>query len=389
MTATQWQGGGATSVAQTNATTSNSILFGSSAGSTVQFTPGAGQKPTQISAYLTQLQANPAMRQQVLQQLYQSGYWPSYSAGRTPSFNILGLDAQTALERAASDASRSNVDLGTVLGMSQGANAGSVAAAGAPQIAGNNVYHIDLTDPAEIRSIANKTGQAILGRKLTDSELMKAVGSIQGTEKGQQMIGINASEGAAKNAYMVGTGQAPDPNADASLDDFMHAIGQQESGGNYNAANPSGAQGKYQILASNWPSWAKAAGLPSNAPKTPENQEIVAKAKFKSLYAATGDWRKVASAWYSGNPNLSESTKPQKGGPSIKGYVDSVIGKMGTAAGVTPTTTYLPATISTSTQTNPTADVEEQLRSAHPVEAGAHDIADVYSTFQQLLKGTS
>src|SRR5690606_41938410 len=33
------------------------------------------------------------------------------------------------------------------------------------------------------------------------------------------------------------------------------------------------------------------------------------------------------SAWYSGNPNLHMSTRSQPGGPSIKGYVDSVIAK--------------------------------------------------------------
>ena len=38
---------------------------------------------------------------------------------------------------------------------------------------------------------------------------------------------------------------------------FMYAMGQVESGGNYTARNPtSGAYGKYQIMPSNWPSWA-------------------------------------------------------------------------------------------------------------------------------------
>ena len=40
---------------------------------------------------------------------------------------------------------------------------------------------------------------------------------------------------------------------------FMHAMGKIESGGNHNARNPfSGAFGKYQIMPSNWPSWAAA-----------------------------------------------------------------------------------------------------------------------------------
>ena len=38
----------------------------------------------------------------------------------------------------------------------------------------------------------------------------------------------------------------------------MNAVGQVESGGRYTARNPiSGAYGKYQIMPSNWPSWAR------------------------------------------------------------------------------------------------------------------------------------
>ena len=38
----------------------------------------------------------------------------------------------------------------------------------------------------------------------------------------------------------------------------MYAIGRVESGGNYTARNStSGAYGKYQIMPSNWPAWAR------------------------------------------------------------------------------------------------------------------------------------
>src|SRR5690606_22423883 len=55
-------------------------------------------------------------------------------------------------------------------------------------------------------------------------------------------------------------------------------------------------------------------------------QEKVAKGHLKSYYNKYGA-RGAASAWYSGNPSLHNSTKSQPGGPSIKGYVDSVINK--------------------------------------------------------------
>ena len=51
----------------------------------------------------------------------------------------------------------------------------------------------------------------------------------------------------------------PPPRRPRVLQRFMNAIGQVESGGNYYARNRhSGAYGKYQIMPSNWPSWAGA-----------------------------------------------------------------------------------------------------------------------------------
>ena len=51
---------------------------------------------------------------------------------------------------------------------------------------------------------------------------------------------------------------------------FMAAVGQVESGGRYTARNPnSGAYGKYQIMPSNWPSWAGRYLGNSSARQTP------------------------------------------------------------------------------------------------------------------------
>jgi len=37
------------------------------------------------------------------------------------------------------------------------------------------------------------------------------------------------------------------------------------------------------------------------------------------------------------------------------------------------------------TKTNPAADAEAYLRSAHPVEAGAHDVANTFDTLAKLI----
>ncbi len=86
------------------------------------------------------------------------------------------------------------------------------------------------------------------------------------------------------------------------LSRFMYAMGKVESGGNYYARNAtSGAYGKYQIMPSNWPSWALRYLGSASAKPTPANQEIVAAGKFRSLYASLDSWRRVAYWWLTGS----------------------------------------------------------------------------------------
>ena len=120
---------------------------------------------------------------------------------------------------------------------------------------------------------------------------------------------------------------------------FINAIAGQESGGNYNAENgDTGAYGKYQIIPSNWPEWAEEAGIGADAPRTPENQEIVARFKLGQYYDKYGA-RGAAIAWYGGEGalNYSEEALNRKQGdngeyPSINEYADEVLGRMGNVA---------------------------------------------------------
>ena len=90
--------------------------------------------------------------------------------------------------------------------------------------------------------------------------------------------------------------------APPGLSRFMHAVGRVESGGRYDARNSfSGAYGKYQILPSNWPSWARMYLGDENARPTPKNQERVAAGKMSGLHAWLGSWRQVAYWWLTGD----------------------------------------------------------------------------------------
>ena len=120
---------------------------------------------------------------------------------------------------------------------------------------------------------------------------------------------------------------------------FINAIAGQESGGSYDAENgDTGAYGKYQILPSNWPEWAEEAGIGADAPRTPENQEIVARFKLGQYYDKYGA-RGAAIAWYGGEGalNYSDEALNRKQGdngeyPSINEYADEVLGRMGNVA---------------------------------------------------------
>ena len=118
--------------------------------------------------------------------------------------------------------------------------------------------------------------------------------------------------------------------APPGLSRFMAAIASVESGGNYTARNPvSGAYGKYQIMPSNWPAWARQYLGNANAKPTPANQEKVAAGKMTSLYHWLGSWRRVAYWWLTG------SSKSTGWSAYAKRYVNKVMDRYKANAGST------------------------------------------------------
>jgi hypothetical protein len=119
---------------------------------------------------------------------------------------------------------------------------------------------------------------------------------------------------------------------------FMAAVGSVESGGNYTARNPvSGAYGKYQIMPSNWPAWARQYLGDANAPQTPRNQDKVAAGKMTSLYRWLGSWRRVAYWWLTGSSQTTGWSS------YARRYVDKVMDRYrsgGAGSTSTPTRTF-------------------------------------------------
>lgn len=130
------------------------------------------------------------------------------------------------------------------------------------------------------------------------------------------------------------------PKPTGSFAAFMNSIVGQESGGNYNARNPSsGAMGKYQVMPSNlggkgsgWDYEALGRDVSvSQYMKSPQLQDAIAQYKLKSYYDKWGP-AGAAVAWYAGPGKVSgylanpgKYTNPQGAYPSIANYVNSIL----------------------------------------------------------------
>ncbi len=103
---------------------------------------------------------------------------------------------------------------------------------------------------------------------------------------------------------------------------FMWAMAGQESGWDYFARNESsGAFGRYQIMPSNWPTWAGRYLGDPRADQTPYNQERVATGKIRDLYRWLGSWKRVAYWWLTG----SSDPRERRWSAYARGYVDNIM----------------------------------------------------------------
>lgn len=133
-----------------------------------------------------------------------------------------------------------------------------------------------------------------------------------------------------------------------SLEAFMNAIGTLESGNNYGAIGPhtgsryGRARGRYQIMETIWPAWAREAGIGGADWRDPAAQDRVAKYKMSQYYRQFGSWDLVAVAWFAGPGRAAQAKKQGLTsvgqirdvlGTSVTGYVAKTMKLMGEGAG--------------------------------------------------------
>lgn len=157
--------------------------------------------------------------------------------------------------------------------------------------------------------------------------------------KTEQVQDSSKTKGLVKVAPTI---PKPDSNATTKpdLNRLMKAIASQESGGNHEIINgDSGASGKWQVMPENIPKWSRAALgreiTHAEFMADPKIQQQIVSHRL-NLYLNQQSTalsleqriRLVASAWYSGQPELWNNTKPQYSNgrqyPSIAEYTASV-----------------------------------------------------------------
>jgi hypothetical protein len=222
----------------------------------------------------------------------------------------------------------------------------------------------------------------LLGRFATDEEKNSLISKLQQREIDNQRQQYDRDVNEATSGATGGAGGG------GGIDAFMAAIATQESGGNYDARNAgSGASGKYQIMPANWGPWAEQAGIGRNAPRTPENQELVARHVMMQYYQRFGNWRDVAIAWFAGPGAVGTPGAESRsdGNMTVQAYADAAMDRMaaggGAAAaagggGYAPIETFDPA-----------AEAEAALKAADPIGWEGHQFASRATEFYSLLGG--
>lgn len=242
-------------------------------------------------------------------------------------------------------------------------------------------FNPEVTSAATLGETIDEIARNLRGEFASDEEKSSLIKTLQDKEVANQRALYDRS---IADLQEKGAGGG-------DIDRFMAAIAGKESGGNYGAVNAdSGAYGKFQIMPANWPSWAERAGLGRNAPRTPGNQEIVARRIMLDYYAQFGNWRDVAVAWYAGPGKVSQlrnSDRPQGRYPSINDYANDVMARFAAQGAPQPGDPTYGDINPAIERFDPAAEAAAILKAQDPAGWQAHEYSDRAIEFFSLLQG--
>lgn len=185
---------------------------------------------------------------------------------------------------------------------------------------------IQVSSADSLNSVLDSVAMELFGETLDPGVKEGLIAKLQDQERQSQKASAQISY--ANQVRASGSG------GNSEMDAFIFALTGQESGGDPTAVNArTGASGLGQIMPDNWPNWSREAGVdPTDF--SAANQMKVIRYKVGQMYAAYGNWRDVAIAWYSGQPSTywSSSTlnAPQGYGdePSMNEYASQLLARM-------------------------------------------------------------
>ncbi len=193
-----------------------------------------------------------------------------------------------------------------------------------------------LIDPAEYVGLGPQIGQLQLGRDRLNED-RRQFGLGLGLDRDR--LGLDRERFAVDRAYKMAGAYDFQPLNGAITPGIMSAaksaIAGIESGGQGNpyaaigpvTKNGDRAIGKYQVMASNVPSWSEAAlGYPMTADEfaqSPEAQEAVFEDRFGGYLDRYGTFEDAASAWFSGRP-FAQAMRETPGGDGYMATADYV-----------------------------------------------------------------
>lgn len=346
---------------------------------------------------------NPGDLEQLQQQLYQGGFYPRsyYTSGQQPAWGDLndtaGFSAWRSVLRSAATSRRPYEDIVDAGGIYKNLASQLAASGGAAGTTG--LFHeYAVSDPAELRAIVDKAAVDTLGHKLSDKErgaLVDAVIASQRT-KGQEQataksaaMSATAGTGQPQNAPVSGSGQTRADFANAVLsglgvqatpENVRALTAWMQAEGGTAAFNPmnttqqaAGATDYNSAGVKNFTSWEQGVQATVQTLKNGRYGNIIQALQqgnnAGAVAAAVGQ-----SPWGTSGQLMSQ----------ILGSTPTNAAVSTAAAGITTPTAAVPGIAIQGV--NPQADVTEQIRAEHPLEAAAHDYTDVYGMALNFIR---
>jgi len=347
----------------------------------------------------------------------QSKLWGAgYYGGRVPLWGEVDGLTVTAFKKLIDEAimvSAGGGDMQTFLDRKILANQSQPGRGKGPVFLEGKDYTINTSDPNEVRLLADKVGQAVLGRKLTKAEHAKALAQVTGTQTAQQQKIIAADKATRlANAQLradvvtdpttgevLPAGEAQlggAPSGARAVSDAMRYIGipyvygaghgAEMTPGRPAALDCSSFVGKVygdmgiNIAGTTVTQVRQGQPVASLDQAMPGDLVFFGDASSPShvgLYIGGG---KMIAAPHTGD---HVRVQPVYENPSaIRRVVDGASAPLGGRQLLSA-----PDTLTSVQDVNPTADVETMLREQNPVEAGAHDMSAAFLLFSDLLRG--